>query len=66
MERRSRDIVALSTLALGLFVAQILVGAANVWTHLRPAAVVGHVALSVLIWSTIVALAAVAGGRPPA
>jgi protoheme IX farnesyltransferase len=72
MERRSRDIVALSTLALGLFVAQILVGAANVWTHLRPAAVVGHVALSVLIWSTIVALAAVArrsaarvGGDPP-
>jgi heme o synthase len=60
MERRSRDIVALSTLALALFVAQILVGAANVWTHLRPAAVVGHVALSVLIWSTIVALAAVA------
>jgi heme o synthase len=60
MERRSRDLVALSTLALALFVAQILVGAANVWTHLRPAAVVGHVALSVLIWSTIVALAAVA------
>jgi heme a synthase len=60
MERRSRDLVALSTLALGLFVGQILVGAANVWTHLRPVAVVGHVALSVLIWSTIVALAAVA------
>jgi protoheme IX farnesyltransferase len=59
MERRSRDLVALSTLALALFVGQILVGAANVWTHLRPAAVVGHVALSVLIWSTIVALAAV-------
>ena len=60
MERRSRDLVALSTLGLALFVAQILVGAANVWTHLRPAAVVGHVALSVLIWSTIVAMAAVA------
>ena len=60
MEPRSRDLVALSTLALALFVGQILVGAANVWTHLRPAAVVGHVALSVLIWSTIVALAAVA------
>ena len=60
MERRSRDLVALSTLALALFVGQILVGAANVWTHLRPAAVVGHVALSVLIWSTIVAMAAVA------
>jgi heme o synthase len=60
MEHRTRDLVALSTLALALFVGQILVGAANVWTHLRPAAVVGHVALSVLIWSTIVALAAVA------
>ncbi len=64
MEHRSRDVVALSTVALGLFVGQILVGAVNVWTHLRPAAVVGHIALSVLIWSAIVALAAVARRSP--
>ena len=52
--------VRLSTTALVLFVVQILVGAANVWTRLRPWAVVAHVALSVLIWATAVALATVA------
>jgi len=52
--------VRLSTTALLLFVAQVLVGAANVWTRLRPWAVVAHVALSVLIWATVVALATVA------
>ena len=50
-------LVRLSTTALILFVAQVLVGAANVWTRLRPWAVVAHVALSVLIWATVVALA---------
>jgi heme o synthase len=59
MASRSRDLVVLSSLALGLFVAQILSGAANVWTRLRPWAVVLHVALSVLIWATMVALATV-------
>jgi heme o synthase len=66
---RDRDLVRLSSLALVLFVAQILTGAANVWTRLRPWAVVLHVALSVLIWSTLVAMAALArvraGGRLP-
>ncbi len=52
--------VRLSTAALVLFVVQIMVGAANVWTRLRPWAVVAHVALSVLIWATVVALATVA------
>ncbi|MDP9328896.1 MAG: heme o synthase [Actinomycetota bacterium] len=55
---RSRDLVRLSTLALVLFVGQIFSGAANVWTRLRPWAVVLHVALSVLIWATLVVLAA--------
>ncbi len=55
---RSRDLVRLSTLALLLFVGQIFSGAANVWTRLRPWAVVLHVALSVLIWATLVVLAA--------
>jgi protoheme IX farnesyltransferase len=53
-------LVRLSTTALVLFVAQVMVGAANVWTRLRPWAVVAHVALSVLIWATVVALATVA------
>jgi protoheme IX farnesyltransferase len=59
MAGRSKDLVVLSTLALALFVGQILAGAANVWTRLRPWAVVVHVALSVLIWATLVALATV-------
>jgi heme o synthase len=57
---RQLMLVRLSTTALVLFVAQIMVGAANVWTRLRPWAVVAHVALSVLIWATVVALATVA------
>jgi protoheme IX farnesyltransferase len=52
--------VRLSTVALMLFALQMVVGAANVWTRLRPWAVVAHVALSVLIWATVVALATVA------
>ncbi len=60
LPRRSPDLTALSTLALALFVAQVMVGAANVWTRLRPWAVVLHVALSVLIWATLVALASLA------
>jgi protoheme IX farnesyltransferase len=59
MAARSQDLVRLSALALLLFIAQILSGAANVWTRLRPWAVVLHVALSVLIWSTLVALATI-------
>ena len=56
---RSPDLVALSTLALALFVGQILSGALNVWSRLRPWAVVLHVALSVVIWATLIALATV-------
>jgi protoheme IX farnesyltransferase len=56
---RSKDLVVLSTLALGLFLGQIVSGALNVWSRLRPWAVVLHVALSVLIWATLVALATV-------
>jgi protoheme IX farnesyltransferase len=57
-DNRRRDVlVRLSSAALVLFAAQILVGAANVWTRLQPWSVVAHVALSVLIWATVVALA---------
>ncbi|HEY6568011.1 MAG TPA: heme o synthase [Actinomycetota bacterium] len=58
---RSRPLVILSTVTFLLFVAQILSGAANVITKLKPWAVVVHVALSVLIWASLVALATVAG-----
>ena len=57
---RARELVVLSMLALALFVAQILTGAANVLSRLKPWAVVAHVALSVLIWATLVALTTVA------
>jgi protoheme IX farnesyltransferase len=60
LPRRYGDLTALSTLALALFVAQVMVGGANVWTRLRPWAVVLHVALSVLIWAALVALATLA------
>jgi heme o synthase len=59
MASRSKDLVVLSMLGLVLFVAQIVVGAAQVWSGLKPWAVVLHVALSVLIWATAVALATV-------
>jgi protoheme IX farnesyltransferase len=58
MRPRSGALVTLSTTALGLFAAQIMVGAANVWTRLRPWAVVLHVAFAVLVWTTLVALSA--------
>jgi protoheme IX farnesyltransferase len=60
MRPRARDLVIFTTAALAMFVAQIGVGAVNVFSRLRPWAVVAHVALSVLIWGTLVALAAVA------
>jgi protoheme IX farnesyltransferase len=59
-DERRPFLIRLSTIALVLFVAQVLVGAANVWTRLRPWAVVAHVALAVLIWATVIALATVA------
>jgi heme A synthase len=60
-QRTNRPAVAwLCTAAGGLFVAQILVGAANVWSRLAPAAVVAHVALAGSIWSVMVAVAATA------
>ena len=60
MEERSKDLVTLSTVAVVLFVAQIVVGAAQVWTRLKPWAVVMHVGLSVLVWASLVTLATVA------
>ena len=60
MRPRSTDLVVLSSVALALFAAEILVGAANVISRLKPWAVVTHVAISVLIWASLVALATVA------
>jgi protoheme IX farnesyltransferase len=59
MVNRSKDLVILSTIALALYITQILVGAANVWTELGVASVTAHVALSGLIWGVLVAIATV-------
>jgi heme o synthase len=64
MRPRSPRLVGLSTLALVLVLAQIAVGALNVVTELATWARATHVAVSALIWATIVALAVVARREP--
>jgi len=64
MRPRSSRLIGLSTLALVLVIAQIAVGALNVVTELATWARAAHVAVSALIWATIVALAVVARREP--
>ena len=47
--------------AIGLFVLETLVGAANVWTDLNPVIVTMHLFFGGLIWSSLIALAVVTG-----
>lgn len=57
--RRTRTPVAvLSLVAVALFAAQVMIGAANVWSRLAVPAVVAHVSVSSLIWGCLVAAAA--------
>jgi len=64
-ERPTGDVVrVLATVAFLLFVAQVLIGAANVWSELAPAAVVAHVALAGLAWGAVVATAATSRALP--
>ena len=59
--RPSRDpVVILATVAASLFLAQVLIGAANVWSRLAASAVVAHVAVASLAWGAVVATAATA------
>ena len=64
MRPRSSRLIGLSTLALVLVLAQVAVGALNVVTELATWARAAHVAVSALIWATIVALAVVARREP--
>ena len=64
MRPRSAKLVALSTLALVLVLMQIAVGALNVVTELATWARAAHVAVSALIWATVVALAVTARREP--
>jgi len=50
----------LAQLGVGLYLAQILLGAANVKTQLSPAAVLGHASLAFGVWSCYVVLAVLA------
>jgi cytochrome c oxidase assembly protein subunit 15 len=43
--------------ALGLFVTEVLIGAANVWTGLNPLVVTAHLLVGALIWALLVAIA---------
>jgi cytochrome c oxidase assembly protein subunit 15 len=61
---RRMPVAALAVVATALFLAQVMVGAANVWTGLAPAAVVPHVSLASLAWGAVVATAAVARVLP--
>jgi len=45
-------------LAMMLYVAQAFVGAANIWTLLKPAALAAHLALAAALWATLVAVTA--------
>ena len=56
-QRWHREVVLGSALALALYVAQALVGAANIWTLLQPAASAAHLALAAGLWATLVAVA---------
>lgn len=66
--RRSR-LPALGQAALTLgfvFVVQILVGAANPWTKLAPAAQAAHLAVATLVWGAAIALAVLTWWLSPA
>ena len=64
-EHPGRDAVAiLASVAAILFVAQVMIGAANVWSRLAPAAVVAHVAVAGLAWGAVVATAATSRAVP--
>jgi heme A synthase len=58
-EHPGRDPVTILASATAiLFAAQVMIGAANVWSRLAPAAVVAHVAVAGLAWGAVVATAA--------
>jgi cytochrome c oxidase assembly protein subunit 15 len=60
-ERRKEDpVVVLSAVAALLFLAQVVIGAANVWSKLAAPVVVAHVAVAGLAWGAVVATAATA------
>jgi heme A synthase len=53
-------IARIATLALVLYVIQVFVGAANIWTMIQPAAMAAHLAMAVAVWASLVTLATLA------
>jgi len=64
-ETRAR-LGALALLALGLLFAQVLLGALTVWKLLHPSIVSGHLAVALLLFSTMLTLTLVARGEAEA
>ncbi len=60
MRDRRPALAALASVAAVLFLIQVLVGAALVWSKLSAPARVAHVAVGTLVWGALVAVAAVA------
>jgi protoheme IX farnesyltransferase len=50
----SRWVVGLATAAAVLMVAQVFVGAANIWFRLHPAVSVAHLAVATIVWVLLV------------
>jgi len=63
---RSPVLVRWSTIVAGLFAAQVVVGALNVWTELSTVPRAAHVGLSALIWASTIVLTVVARREPDA
>src|SRR5207237_23424 len=58
--RRQPLLVALTLFASALYVAQALVGAANIWTDLSAGVVATHLSLAALLWCVMVTLSVLA------
>ena len=54
-QRAHRAVLLASMFALVLYVAQVFVGAAQIWTLLKPPAVGAHLGLAAALWATLVA-----------
>ena len=54
-QRAHAPIVLASIAALAIYVAQVFIGAANIWTLLKPAAAASHLAVAAALWATLVA-----------